>query len=115
MIGSGDDAGVRGDASIIFVRSLLVGTALKTVQNYVNLEERTHLFVVSIWWERRDVPSAPPLWRGSIQYERTGQRLYFRDVETLLQFLQTTAGIPVPSRLSWRACLASLFKRLRSR
>jgi hypothetical protein len=77
----------------------------------VDLEERTHLFVVSIWWERRDVPNASPIWRGSIRYERTGQRLYFRDVEALIQFLQQTAGIPEPVRPNLRARIASLFKR----
>jgi hypothetical protein len=57
------------------------------------------------------LPDAPPIWRGSIRYERTGQRLYFRDVEALVGFLQQTADIPPPTRPSLRTRLAALFRR----
>jgi len=78
----------------------------------VSIEDRTHLFVVSIWWEEREIAGLEPIWRGYIQYERTGKRVYFRDLEDLIGFLHQSAGVPVPSRADWWKCLiAALFRR----
>lgn len=73
------------------------------------IEERTHLYVVSIWWEAREIPGSAPVWRGYIQYERTGQRIYFHDLKALIRFVQETAGIPPLTRPSLWSCLAALF------
>ena len=76
----------------------------------VAIEERTHLYVVSIWWEAREIPGSAPVWRGSVQYERTGQRIYFQDLETLIRFLRQTAGIPPPPRPSLWERWVTLFR-----
>ncbi len=80
-------------------------------QEIVAIEERTHLYVVSIWWEAREIPGSGPVWRGSVQYERTGQRIYFHNPEALIRFVQETAGIPPPPRSSLWNCLAALFSK----
>jgi hypothetical protein len=74
------------------------------------MEERTHLYVVSIWWETREISDAAPVWRGSVQYEQAGQRIYFHDLETFIRFIQETSGIPPPRRPSFWKRLVALFK-----
>ena len=74
------------------------------------IEARTHLYAISIWWENREIPGSAPVWRGYVQYERTGQRVYFCDLETLIRFLQETAGISPPTRPSVWEHLEALFR-----
>lgn len=75
------------------------------------IDERTHLFVVSIWWEYREIPGAEPIWRGYVQYERTGKRIYFRDSEALIRFLEQTTGIAPPGPPDLWKRLKALFRR----
>ena len=113
------DAGDEDDASSCF-RAALASALLPflrarawygTVELPLAFEERTHWFVVSIWWERREDPDSEPIWRGYVQYERTGKRIYFRDSDTVVRFLEESAGIPRPAYRRWRRRLMDFIRR----
>ena len=51
-----------------------------------------HAFVVKLWLERREIEGAEPEWRGRIDHVQSGKRLYFRDIVSISQFIQTFLG-----------------------
>lgn len=74
------------------------------------LDQRTFAFIVKIWWERRDVEQAAPVWRGSIEDVQSGRRVYFRSLHELCQYLEHR--VPTfHSRSGWRARLRRLLQR----
>lgn len=50
-------------------------------------EEGRHVFIVRIRREAREIPDAPPEWRGMIEYMPTGERRYFRDLNEITAFV----------------------------
>lgn len=52
------------------------------------LEDRTAVFIVRIWCERGDADSTMPEWRGSVEHVETGQRVFFRNLEAVLDFMK---------------------------
>lgn len=52
------------------------------------LEDRTAAFIVRIWCERGDADSAIAEWRGSVEHVQTGQRVFFRHLEAVLEFMK---------------------------
>ena len=55
--------------------------------------QRTHSFVLRIWWEELDPGvGGRRLWRGWVQHVRSGEAVYFQDVERLLAFIERWAG-----------------------
>jgi hypothetical protein len=50
--------------------------------------EDTLVFVVRIWVERREIPSAPLHWRGSIEDVPSGERRYLMTVNELTSFVE---------------------------
>jgi hypothetical protein len=51
------------------------------------LKDRTQVFVVRLWVERREVQSAPPEWRGMIEQLPGMKRRYFRDLDQIKAYL----------------------------
>ena len=47
----------------------------------------TEVFVVRIWDEPRNLESAEPMWRGSVEHLQTKQLKYFQSFETLVDFI----------------------------
>lgn len=52
------------------------------------LEDRTAAFVVRVWVETRELPGAVPQWRGAIEHVGEGRRYFFRDLRSMLEFMQ---------------------------
>lgn len=69
------------------------------------MQTDTYAFIIRIWHEAID-PKEKIVWRGSIERVGTEQRLYFFDLDCMLQFIQDQAGLPRPGSNSlWRAFL----------
>ncbi len=52
------------------------------------LEDRTAVFIVRVWCERGDADSALVEWRGSVEHVQSGQRVFFRHLEGVLDFMK---------------------------
>lgn len=53
------------------------------------LEDRTAVFIVRIWCERGDADAAAmPEWRGSVEHMESGQRVFFRNLEAVADFMK---------------------------
>ncbi|MGH8077453.1 MAG: hypothetical protein ACREPE_09050 [Lysobacter sp.] len=53
------------------------------------LEDRTAVFIVRIWCERGDADAAAlPEWRGSVEHVESGQRVFFRNLEAVVEFMK---------------------------
>ena len=56
------------------------------------LEDRTAVFIVRVWCERGDTDgSASPTsseWRGSVEHVQSGQRVFFRNLEAVCEFMK---------------------------
>ena len=58
----------------------------------------THVFVVKVWNEARDVPDASVIWRGSVENVATGGIKYFQSIAELASYLaEQTAGFGAES------------------
>lgn len=65
------------------------------------LEDRTAVFIVRVWCERGDGDSAVAEWRGSVEHVRSGERAFFRNLDTMCEFMKphlTAIGIDVQQR-----------------
>ena len=51
------------------------------------LRERTHVFVIRLWIEPREIPGLTPEWRAMIEHVLTGQRRYVRSLEEIQTYL----------------------------
>jgi len=55
--------------------------------------QRTHSFVLRIWWEELDPDTGDRrLWRGWVQHVHSGEAMYFQDVGKLLAFIERWMG-----------------------
>ena len=52
------------------------------------LEDRTAVFIVRIWCERGDGESVASEWRGSVEHVETGQRVFFRHLDAVQEFMK---------------------------
>ena len=52
------------------------------------LEDRTAVFIVRIWCERGDGGSAVAEWRGTVEHVESGQRVFFRHLDLILEFMK---------------------------
>lgn len=58
-----------------------------------SLDERTGAFLIRIWEERRDLPEAPRVWRGSIFNVQTGDLTYFTSLREVCGYLEDETGM----------------------
>jgi hypothetical protein len=56
------------------------------------MTRRKDAFVLNLWFDGDDQPEAQTQWRGSIEHLSTSERLYFREVSELVNFLSTWSG-----------------------
>jgi hypothetical protein len=47
----------------------------------------THVFILRLWLEPREIEDAQPEWRGVIEHVESGEHRYFRDLDVMLAFL----------------------------
>ncbi|WP_167285161.1 hypothetical protein [Marilutibacter alkalisoli] len=52
------------------------------------LEDRTAAFIVRVWNEHRNDDVVAAEWRGSIEHVQSGQRVFFRHLETVVDFMK---------------------------
>ena len=52
------------------------------------LEDRTAAFIVRIWCERGDENGESAEWRGSIEHVQSGDRTFFRHLESVAEFMK---------------------------
>lgn len=57
------------------------------------MKEDTHSFVIRIWQEEIDRHGRTIIWRGAVDHVGTGQRLYFSDLEWLVDFIRERTGL----------------------
>jgi hypothetical protein len=57
-------------------------------------------FFIRLWQEPRERGGEPPEWRGSIEHVQSRKKRYFRDVETVVLFIEemTDNHLHRPSR-----------------
>jgi hypothetical protein len=58
------------------------------------LDQRTYTFIIKVWQERRDIPGAAVLWRGSATDVASKTRIYFDSLSELCDFLVQRCGMP---------------------
>jgi hypothetical protein len=49
-------------------------------------EDNTHVFIVRLWLEPREIEGETNEWRGVIEYVPSGERRYFRDLNDIVDF-----------------------------
>lgn len=47
-------------------------------------EDNTHVFIVRIWLERREIEDASPEWRGFIKHLPSGEHRYLKDLQDIV-------------------------------
>ena len=53
-----------------------------------------HAFVLKLWLERAENPTRSE-WRGRIDHIQSATRLYFRDLDEMMEFIQSHLGTTV--------------------
>jgi hypothetical protein len=53
-----------------------------------SFEQDTHVFIVRIWREPREIEEAQAEWRGVVEHIPTGQRRYFKDMDEIKHVVQ---------------------------
>ena len=51
------------------------------------LEDNTHVFIIRIWFERREIEGAAEPWRGVIEHMPSSRRHYVKEIDAILDFL----------------------------
>jgi hypothetical protein len=51
-----------------------------------------HAFILRVWREPREIPGAPPLWRGSVELVGSGAQRYLNGLEDLTEFILAHTG-----------------------
>lgn len=46
-----------------------------------------HVFIVRVWFERREIEGASPCWRAVIKHVATGRRRYMQDLHVIQSFI----------------------------
>jgi hypothetical protein len=64
---------------------------------------KTHVFIIRIWAEPREIEQATPEWRGLIEYVPTGQKYYFKSLDEMVAFIGSyTDSMGMKPGLRWR-------------
>jgi hypothetical protein len=50
-------------------------------------EDNTHVFIIRIWFERREIEGATEEWRALIEHMPSGHRRYLKDLDAILNFM----------------------------
>ena len=53
----------------------------------VSLDNNSHSFIVRLWRESREIEDAISEWRGMIEHVESGERIYLRDLNTIVYFI----------------------------
>ncbi len=74
------------------------------------LDENTHVFIIRMWLEPREIAGAAPEWRGMIEHVTSGERQYVKSLDEATEFI---AGFlqRMGVKIGLRARLRRWFKR----
>ncbi|GIK41283.1 MAG: hypothetical protein BroJett011_51160 [Chloroflexota bacterium] len=76
-----------------------------------SFEEDTHVFILRIWREGREIEGAEPVWRGVIEHVPSGERRYLGDLDEVSDFIVPyLEAVGVEFRKDWR--IKNWFRRL---
>ncbi len=50
-------------------------------------EDNTHVFIVRIWSEPREIEDAPVEWRGVVEHLFSGDKHYLKDLAEIITFI----------------------------
>jgi hypothetical protein len=50
-------------------------------------DEKTHVFIVRLWLEAREIEGAETLWRGVVEHVSSGQRRYVDNLDEIPAFI----------------------------
>ena len=62
----------------------------------------TYVFIVRLWREPREIASAQPMWRGTVEHVPTGERCSVRRVQDVSTLIAERLGETSPNRPWWR-------------
>lgn len=66
-------------------------------------EENTHVFIVRIWREPREIEGQAPEWRGVVEHVPSGERRYLKDLEEIcVFFVAYLEALGVKFGMCWR-------------
>lgn len=70
------------------------------------MENETHAFIIRVWYEAQDSEGKVLTWRGSIDHVGGNKRLYFQDMNGVVNFIQEQSGIYRKHKSNiWRSLL----------
>ena len=75
-------------------------------------KDNTHVFIVRIWWEPREIEGAIPKWRGMIEHVPGDKRRYLEDLDEIIAFISPYVG-QTGTKPSIRWHMKELLRRLR--
>jgi hypothetical protein len=52
-------------------------------------EDNTHVFIIRIWFERREIEGVAEPWRGVIEHMPSGRRHYVKETNAILNFMDS--------------------------
>ena len=61
------------------------------------LEEYTHVFIVRIWREPREIEGAAPEWRGAVEHVASGERRYIKQLNEIEPVIAHYLGESTPA------------------
>lgn len=64
------------------------------VRTMRDFEEGTHVFIVRLWREPRELEGAMPVLRGAIEHVPSGNRRYINDLRQIVEFLSSYMETP---------------------
>jgi hypothetical protein len=64
-------------------------------------DDNTQSFVIRIWHEDATDQQKTVVWHGSIDHVGANKRLYFADLDAVVNFIQERVGMVSRSRLRW--------------
>jgi hypothetical protein len=68
-----------------------------------SFEKHTHVFILRVWRESREVEGSAPEWRGMIEHVPSGERRYVQSLDSISAFiLPYLIGMGVRLEIRWR-------------
>ena len=58
----------------------------------MNSESNSHIFIVRIWWETREIENQPEIWRGKVEYLNDRKQKFFSNLDDLKSFIDDHIG-----------------------
>lgn len=77
------------------------------------LRRDTYSFIIRISFENLDSRGKPVVWRGSIERVGEGKRLYFQDLESIINFIQGECRINLKAVPWWQTLWTKIRHGLR--